>query len=182
MQSTASQVDLVGALERGGVDAHIAGDDRYEVFRNVVQGLPEMPGVDREWLLDRLLAYENSGGTPIGDGIAIPHPRYPLLVPLPAAMLRVCYLDQPLDFSAWDGVSVGVLFFLLCATADEHCRWLSSLAAALQTGEFRQAAKLRCDASHLSAALQRVLALQAESPPAGGPCITSPWSKASGIQ
>lgn len=177
MHPTANQVELIAAYQRGGVDPHIAGGDRYEVFRSVVQRLPALPGVDRQWLLDCLLAYENSGGVPIGDGIAIPPARYPLVVPNQEPFLRVCYLEQPLDFSASDGIPVGVIFFLICSTVDQYHQRLSQLTSALQVGELRQAAKRHADAASLLAAFQHVNTAHSISP-----CATSPWPTPSGVQ
>ncbi len=128
---------LVDALERGGVGMRVSGADRYEVYRNAVAGLSESLGLDAELLLDLLIAREKSGGTAIGGGIAIPHPRYPMVMPGKQAVVRVCYLAEPLQFAAEDGKPIEILFLMICPTVHEHLQLLAKLVSILQSDDFR---------------------------------------------
>ncbi len=122
-----AELSLADAIERGGLCACAAGNDRYEVFRRAIRDLEIGDTLDREQLLDLLMAREKSGGTGIGQGIAIPHPRYPVVVPGNLSMVRTCYLEQPLDFKSGDGVPVDILFFMICPTVHEHLQLLSPI-------------------------------------------------------
>src|SRR5512138_124132 len=71
---------LSRALETGGIHCGVEGDDKLSALTNVVALLPLPPRVDRDFLLQVLLARESIGSTAVGDGIAIPHVRNPILL------------------------------------------------------------------------------------------------------
>jgi PTS system nitrogen regulatory IIA component len=149
-----TEVVLADALERGGVSLRVAGSDRYEVFREVVCSLPLPDSFDRDGLLDLLMAREKSGGTAIGNGIAIPHPRYPVVVPGNLSIIRTCYLEQALDYHAADGKPVDILFVMICPTVHEHLQLLARLACVLKSPEFRKLLESRPDQTRLVSAVR----------------------------
>ncbi|MFI5316366.1 MAG: helix-turn-helix domain-containing protein, partial [Myxococcota bacterium] len=71
---------LESALTAGGVHFLKGGADRETVLHEVVRVLDLPERVDREFLYEVLLARENLGSTAVGDGIAIPHVRNPVLL------------------------------------------------------------------------------------------------------
>ena len=115
---------LADALTYGGVAYRVAGDDRQALLANALQGLPLPTEVDREALLGLFMARERLGTTTVGDGIAIPHPRCPLVLSLPRSAVRLCFLTQSHDFGAADGKPVDTLFLMVCRTVHEHLRLL----------------------------------------------------------
>ena len=60
-----------------------------------------------------LEAREAMGSTGIGDGIAIPHARYPVVLHLDKPLVSLCFLEQPIDFGALDARPVQALRCLL---------------------------------------------------------------------
>ena len=76
-------------------------------------------------------------GLGIGGGIAIPHPRYPVVLPGHLSLVRACYLEYPLDYHAADGKLVNTLFLMVCPTVHEHLQLLARLACVLRSAEFR---------------------------------------------
>jgi PTS system nitrogen regulatory IIA component len=149
-----AEISLADALEGGGVALRVAGEDRYEVFRAAISGLPVPESFDRDTLLDLLLSREKSGGTAIGNGIAIPHPRYPVVLPGGASVVRVCYLDRPLDYHAGDGKPVVTLFLMICPTVHEHLQLLARLACVLKSDDFRKLLQARPDKTRLVSAVR----------------------------
>ena len=125
-------VSLANALRGGGIHYRVSGKDKTAVLRNLVQILPLPDGTDRAMLAEMLLARENLGSTAVGNGIAIPHPRFPVILPPSADTLALCFLDHPVDFGALDGQPVAILFVLVSSTVRNHLRLLSRLAFALQ--------------------------------------------------
>ncbi len=165
--------ELLAAFERGGVDPRVLGSDRYEVFRNLISGLPAAWQIDRQSLLDRLLARENSAGVPIGHGIAIPHPRYPLIVPSFPSTLRTCYLAEPLRYSeasrfSQEGAAVDIILLLVCPVETEHDQLLAQLRTLLETSVLRENLRLRVPPSQLLSA-HRAASLSAAHPMQGNP-------------
>jgi PTS system nitrogen regulatory IIA component len=115
------------ALVRGGVYYKVPGQTPEEVFRHVIQlpGIPE--GTDRGLLHHLLVVREALGSTGIGDGIAIPHPRSPLVLGVREPVILLCFLEHCVDFHAIDGQPVRAILTLLCPTLRTHLRLLASV-------------------------------------------------------
>src|SRR5258708_33526737 len=137
---TAPAPNLPQALARGGVHEHVEGGDRDSVLRAVVKRMP-VTDEDRELLFDVLVAREALGSTGVGDGIAIPHVRSPILLNLSEPSITLSYLDHAVDFAAVDGRPVHTVFSIVSPTIRSHLHLLSRLAAALHDKEFRDAAR-----------------------------------------
>jgi len=147
---------LSEALEVGGVHCGVQGDDKLSVLRNVVNLLKLPPQMDPDFLLQVLLAREALGTTAVGDGIAIPHVRNPILLQnRPAPAITVCFLENPVDFGALDGQPVKILFLLTSPTVRVHLHLLSRLAYALHDPQFRQTLSSACDPAGILEAAQR---------------------------
>ena len=146
---------LADALAYGGVAYQVAGADRGEVLQAALQGLPMPADADREALLSLFLARERLGTTAVGDGVAIPHPRCPLVLGLPQSAVRLCFFAQPHDFGAPDGKPVDTLFLMVCRTVHEHLKLLARLATALRSDAFRQVLAARPAQTEIVAALRR---------------------------
>jgi nitrogen PTS system EIIA component len=147
---------LTGALEAGGVHCGVPGDDKLSVLRSVVNLLKLPPQMDPEFLLQVLLAREALGTTAIGDGIAIPHVRNPILLQnKPAPAITVCFLEHAVDFGALDGQPVRILFMLTSPTVRVHLHLLSRLAYALHDPGFRATLTLACDPAGILEAARR---------------------------
>jgi PTS system nitrogen regulatory IIA component len=129
---------LVEALEAGGIYYRLVGGDKQVVLRAVVEHLRLPEEVDREFLLRVLLAREALQSTGIGEGIAIPHVRNPVVLHVPRPMVALCFLEKPVDFGALDGRPVHALFSLISPTVRAHLQLLSRLAFALHDPLFKK--------------------------------------------
>src|ERR1035438_6479287 len=67
-------------LRAGGIYHDVPGATKEDALRSFVACLPLPPEQDREFLLEVLVAREALSSTGIGDGIAIPHVRNPILL------------------------------------------------------------------------------------------------------
>lgn len=151
----ASLPRLTEALLAGGIHYRIGGDDKPAVLRHVVEAM-RLPGeVDREFLFQVLLAREALGSTAIGDGIAVPHVRTPVILHLERPMVTLCFLERPVDFAALDGQPVEVVFALTSPTVRAHLHLLSRLAFALRDPELRAAIARQASREELLAAVER---------------------------
>jgi PTS system nitrogen regulatory IIA component len=128
---------LADALATGGVHAAVPASDRESALRAVVDRLPLPPSADREFLVSVLLSRESLGSTGVGDGIAIPHVRNPIVLQVSRPLVSLCYLARPIDFGALDGQLVHTLFTLVSGTVKTHLLLLSRLAFALRDVAFR---------------------------------------------
>ena len=107
-------------------------------MRSLVEVLPLPDGVDRELLLRLFLAREASATTAIGNGIALPHVRNPIVLHVTQPMVTLCFLERPVDFGALDGKPVQVLFSLVCPTMRSHLQLVSRLSYALHDAKFTE--------------------------------------------
>jgi len=128
---------LSQALQAGGIHCDFPGDDKESVLRNAVAALELPPEVDPEFILQVLLAREAMGTTAVGDGIAIPHVRNPILVQLPLPKVSLSFLAKPVDFGALDNKPVQILFTIISPTIRMHLHLLSKLAYCLRDQSLR---------------------------------------------
>jgi len=104
----------------------------------LVQALPLPEGLDRELLLRLFSAREAAASTGVGDGIALPHVRNPIVLQVNRPLVTVCFLERPVDFAALDGKPVHVLFSLICPTTRSHLQMLARLSHALHDARFKE--------------------------------------------
>jgi PTS system nitrogen regulatory IIA component len=131
-------VSLADALEAGGVHYKISGDDQEAALRAVVSRLPLPEDFDRELLLRLFVAREALGSTAVGDGIAIPHARRPIVLHVPRPLVTLCFLKRPTAYQAPDGKPVRILFSVISPTVTAHVQLLARLSGALHDPGFRK--------------------------------------------
>lgn len=140
---------LADALRSGGVHDHIPGSDIREVFRLVVGLLPLEDQADREMLLQILLARPSHGVAPVGDGIAIPHVRMPIILASTNAVAALSFVTNPFDLDASDRKPVDTFILLICPTVHIHLTMVAKLAFALKNDAFRAALRRRAPAEEI---------------------------------
>jgi len=144
------------ALRAGGIYHDVEGTDRESVLRAIVKRSLLTSEADRALLFEVLLAREAIGSTGVGDGIAIPHVRSPVVLPADQPTVSLCFLAQPVDFQAIDARPVHTFFSLVTLTVRSHLYLLSRLSAALQDPRFKQAVIDRVTPEEILAEATRV--------------------------
>jgi PTS system nitrogen regulatory IIA component len=127
---------LTASLTAGAIHRSIGGRTREEVLRQVVS-VTQVPEIEKETLVEVLLAREATGSTGIGEGIAIPHVRQPIVMGGASEIVSLCFLSDPVDFFAIDGSPVHTVFFIISTTVRGHLHMLARLSAALSDRDFR---------------------------------------------
>jgi nitrogen PTS system EIIA component len=160
---------LLAALEAGGVFYRVSGSDKEGALREVVQVLRLPEEVDREFLLRVLLAREAIAPTAVGDGIAIPHVRNPVVLHVGRPSLALCYLERPIDYGALDGKPVGTLFTIISPTTRAHLHLMSKLSFVLRDSGVRRAVRQQAARQEIlqqiGRAEQQLALLEARSSP-----------------
>jgi len=144
------------ALKAGGVYYRISGIDKASVLHAIVDTMKLPEEVDRQFLYQVLLAREALGSTGIGEGIAIPHVRNPIVLHLSRPMVTLSFLERPVDFGALDGQPVTTLFTLISPTVRAHLHLLSRLGFALRNLDFKNAVVNQLSRDDIFAALAKV--------------------------
>jgi PTS system nitrogen regulatory IIA component len=147
---------LSRALAAGGVHFDVPGDDRASVLSAVIERMPLHEAADREFLLDVLMAREAMGSTGIGDGIAIPHVRNPVVLDGVEPLVTLCFLKKPVEYGAIDGNPVHTIFSLATPTIRGHLQLLAKLSWAMHDQRFRDAVLRRAKADEILAEARRV--------------------------
>jgi len=127
-----SELSLAEAIKKGGIHYRIEGKDKKALLNAVVNLLNLPDDVKKETLLEAMLVREELGSTGLGEGIAIPHARYPVVTHIPSPIVSICFLDKPVDYGAIDGKPVSCLFTLISPTVRSHLAMLSKIAQVLK--------------------------------------------------
>ncbi len=143
---------LTDSLAAGGIHYSLPGSDKENLLRSIVNVMPLPADIDRDFLAEALLARENLGTTAIGDRIAIPHVRNPIVFHIGSPVLSLCFLDHPVDFGALDGQGVDTVFTLMTPTVRSHLHLLSRLGFALHLPELRKIVNRSSTAQQITAA------------------------------
>jgi len=148
--TTATQ-SLAAALERGGIHRGVEGSTPAEVLASALSRLQLPAAVDLPLLQEMILARAARGTLCIGDGLAIPHARYPFIACVPEPILSVCFLAAPVDFGGDSPVTT--LLVMLSPTVRAHLQLLSRLARALASTLREPVLSRANDAAILAAAV-----------------------------
>ncbi|MDH4224349.1 MAG: PTS sugar transporter subunit IIA [Deltaproteobacteria bacterium] len=124
------EINLLSALERGGIHYRVEGGDLETIYRQVALHLPF--GKDqaplREVLAQDLLERESLASTGVGYGLALPHPRHPRDWGFGQPVVGVFFLEKEVDMHALDGRPVYVLLALICSTVKGHLKMLTQVS------------------------------------------------------
>lgn len=157
-------------LRAGGIFYDIDAKTKRELLRQFVARLPLPPEQDRATLLSVLEAREAMGSTGVGDGIAIPHVRNPIVLHVDQPFVTLCLLKHPVEFDAIDGQPVHTLFMVVSPTVPVHLRILAQLGFLLRDDLLRKMFKKRASAEDI---LSRIEMLESTRTTGTFPAIDS---------
>lgn len=147
---------LAAALEAGGIFYKVPGADKPALLRSIVDCLPLPESVDRDLMLRMLLAREALASTGVGEGIAIPHPRNPIVLHVSHPLVTLCFPESPVDFGALDGQPVFVLFTLVSPAPKVHLHMLAHLFYAIRQPAFKALLVRRAPANEILESIRSV--------------------------
>lgn len=114
----------------------VPGHTSAEVLRGALDVFDLPPEADKELIYDLLMSREKLMTTAIGDGVAIPHLRVPLVVNVPRPALGIFFTRERIEMGALDRKPVHTLFLLLTLTPKQHLELLARLAFLFRQPEF----------------------------------------------
>jgi PTS system nitrogen regulatory IIA component len=141
-------------LKQGGVYFGLKGDLREEILGKVIDLLPLPDHIQKAPLKEMLLSREQAGTTGIGNGIAIPHVKHPVVLAGMGPVVGLFFLEKPVDFASRDGENVHTLFVILSSSFKGHLSLLSRLAFCLQDEGVKSVLKRRAQMEEILAAFQ----------------------------
>ena len=136
-------------LRHGGIHHRIQGKTVRDVLHNSIAAIPTPSKIDKDEIIAALLNREELMSTAVGHGIAIPHPRNPLITNIEDASVSICFLEESVDYKALDGKPVHTLFVLLTYSPKRHLEILSKISYLCQLDDFRKMLERRAPADEI---------------------------------
>ena len=131
---TAGEALLAGGIVRL---PKASAPDKDAAIRSLVNAMPLPPKTDRSGLARVIIAREKVASTGIGEGIAIPHVRNPLILNTEQPLISLCLLEEAIEFGAIDRRPVHALFTMISPNARVHLHLISRLALLLQDSKLK---------------------------------------------
>ncbi len=148
--------ELGRLMTRGGVYYNISGATPSSVLADLA-GLVALPEyMDANHLLNAVLEREALMSTAIGDGIALPHPRNPLIDKAEDQFIAIAFLREPIDWRALDGKPVSSLILIISASPKRHLHTLSRVSFLCRDKNFQALLAERASREELIAAVAAV--------------------------
>ena len=154
MIKTEKSENLAFLIERGGVYHQMEGSNPREIIASLIKSLPGIPGLDRDALLQASLEREALMSTGIGRGIAVPHPRNPMLGENGQPFVAMGFLSEPVDWNTPDGSRVHTVFLLVSVSAGQHLNTLSKINFLCQQEKILSLVKAQASQDDIIAAIR----------------------------
>lgn len=119
---------LYRAMNKGGVLTDVPGRTKEAVIRFAMQKAAPRVGLDPEVITELLLDREALMTTGLNKGLAIPHPRDPVLSQPGSDLIITVFPQTAVDYGSLDGLPVHTLFFLFSSSDKTHLHLLSKIA------------------------------------------------------
>src|SRR5271157_3254610 len=129
-------VSLIDLIKKGDVHYGIKGKTVREVIDEVVDTIPIPKSADSDTVRASLLQREEMMTTAVGKGIALPHPRNPIISDIDEESVSICFLKNQIDYGALDGEPVQVLFIIISSNAKRHLEILSKISFLCKQDDF----------------------------------------------
>ena len=136
-------------LRQGGIHAGVPGRTIKEILPRAIETIRIPKHLSAKEILAALIDREEMMTTAIGRGIAIPHPRNPIITKVEDALVAICFLKEPADLGALDGRPVHTLFLLLTDHPRRHLEVLSKISYLCQDPAFLAMLEARRPASEI---------------------------------
>lgn len=149
-------VDIAAFIERGGVFFNVRGESPEGALRELIQAARLPATLDKEGLLKAVLERESLMSTAVGDGIAIPHPRSPMIPDQGEERIVVAYTKEGVDFRAIDKKRVYALFLILSSNQKDHLQILSQLSFLFHDKAFIKTLETRPSKEELCAVIRAI--------------------------
>ncbi|MDR2093985.1 MAG: PTS sugar transporter subunit IIA [Treponema sp.] len=132
---------LAALIKRGGIYYGVQGSNPQEILANIINEADIPASLDRNKLLEAVLERECLMSTSIGEGIALPHPRNPLISETGEQFVRIAFPRDPPDWNSLDGQHIHTVFLIVSASAKLHLHTLSEINYFCRQKEFTELLK-----------------------------------------
>jgi len=150
----AQAVSLAGLLSRGGVYYHLPGKLPKEALSSFIDLIPAPTGTSagvssKEKLLQAILEREELMPTAMGNGIALPHPRNPIIEKEEEQFVALAFPENEIDWGALDGKPVHSIILIVSASPKMHLSTLQRISFFCRDEKFCALLKRRAPAEEI---------------------------------
>ncbi|MBQ5471877.1 MAG: PTS sugar transporter subunit IIA [Treponema sp.] len=131
-------VDVAELIKRGGVFSDVKASCPEDVYKYISEQIVMPDGVTSSEVYEALCAREKIMSTAVGNAIALPHARTPVIKEGEDQRICVVYLSNPIEMHAPDGVPVKTMFIILTQNSQSHLQVLSTLVGLFQKTQFKK--------------------------------------------
>ena len=124
---TENKTFLWKLIEAGGIYYSLKGSTVQEVLNELINIIHPGKSIEKETLLKTILEREALMSTSIGNGIALPHSRNPIITNDENQFCVLAFLEQEVDWNALDNKKVNTLILIVSSSAKHHLKTLSTI-------------------------------------------------------
>jgi len=118
---------LAQLIRRGGIYYEVGGNDRAEFMSDFIGRLTALPPEKKQALFLAVMEREALMSTGIEKGIALPHPRTPMLEDGEEPFAAIAFPLSPLDWDTSDNSKVHTVFLIVSKSPKQHLGVLSGI-------------------------------------------------------
>ena len=125
------RMNLGDILAENAVIGDLRASSKKQLLQAVAEHAADATGLSAREVFDTILQREKLGSTGVGNGIAIPHGKFPGFDRIVGVFAR---LTEPIEFDALDDQPVDLVFLLLApeSAGADHLKALSRVARVLR--------------------------------------------------
>lgn len=132
------------------------GSAPEQIYKAVTEKMDVDSESDRTVIYNALCAREAIMSTAVGNGIALPHARTPVIKNDDRQKIHVVYLKEPIDMKAPDGRKVYAMFVILTSNPQTHQEILTALVSAVGTVRVRKLLEAHADKDTLLQEIEKI--------------------------
>ena len=144
---------LARLVTRGGIYYDVPGSDRNGFLSAFIDGLSALPPQKNKALLQAVIEREALISTGIKNGIALPHPRTPMLEDAENPFVAIAFPLTPLDWGTPDNSKVQTVFLIVSKSPKQHLGVLSGINFLCQQKNFFSCLSARSEKEKIIAAI-----------------------------
>jgi len=118
---------LAKLVTRGGIYYGVSGASSGEIMSNVISALPAMPSLKKDALLQAVMEREALISTGKENGVALPHPRTPMLKDGEEPFAAIAFPLSTPDWDTPDNSKVHTVFLIVSKSPKQHLSVLSRI-------------------------------------------------------
>lgn len=148
--------DIISLIHKGGIYIDVEGSTPQEIFDEISKKIDLPEGMTAEQISSALTSREQVLSTAVGNGIALPHARSPIMKTEDDQRIIIAYLKNPINMNAPDERDVYVMFILLTSNPQIHLKVLTSLAGLFRSLRFRKALEAKAGELELASLIREL--------------------------